>query len=168
MLTRRPDSVTGDRQILAERREPSPVDERAAALRASTSSSRSERQTFQLEKTTVQTSAATISTTTRTAKTGCRVLRRVQHLADSRLAYMPCDADRQQEVSSVQRHHAACRTHVPVHVHCNVIPRSHDTTGSQTGCHRLSIRLYNRFENRVERTATVRSTRLSNRIVQPI
>ena len=39
--------------------------------------------------------------------------------------------------------------------------RLHDTAGSQTG-------LYNRFDNRVERTAAVRSTRLSNRVLQPV
>jgi len=32
-----------------------------------------------------------------------------------------------------------------------LLPRLHDTTG-------LTTRLYNRFDNRVERTATVRST----------
>jgi len=34
-----------------------------------------------------------------------------------------------------------------------MIPRLHDTTGCETGC---QTGLYNRFDNRVERTATVR------------
>jgi len=38
---------------------------------------------------------------------------------------------------------------------CFAIPRLHDTTGSHTGC---QTGLYNRFDKRVERTATVRPT----------
>jgi len=90
MLTRSPESVSGDRQILAERRE-LPVDEPAAAsaFRASTSSSRSERHTFQLENTTVQTSAATINTTT--TRKARRVLLRAQNVVHEQDARIPFD-----------------------------------------------------------------------------
>ena len=107
MLTRSPESVSGDRQILAERRE-LPVDEPAAAsaFRASTSSSRSERHTFQLENTTVQTSTATINTTT--TRKARRVLLRAQNVVHEQDARIPFDGTTDDSPNMVTYQHFSC------------------------------------------------------------
>jgi len=82
MLKRCPELDSGERHILSGRRRELSVNEpwEALAIRASTSSSRSTRQTFQLENTTVQTSEAMKISIKTTRKTDRRVLLHAQKL----------------------------------------------------------------------------------------